>query len=109
MKFPSQGFSAPADGLKVEQRIESRLEPNKIATVKVLGLVPGPVLEASVLDVSGSGMRIRTTFPIPCGALVEVEANQIVSRGSVCRCNEQGPSYEVGIQVSETAPAALVL
>ena len=92
----------PADGLRVQQRRESRLEPNQIATVKILGLIPGPVLEASILDISGSGMRILSKFPIPCGALLEIEANRTVSRGTVCRCNEQGLSYEVGIQVSET-------
>jgi hypothetical protein len=108
-KFPSQDFGYPADGLRVEQRRESRLEPNQIATVKILGLTPGPVLKASVLDISGSGMRIRSKFPIPCGALIEIEANQTVSRGTVCRCDEQGLSYEVGIEVSESAPAPLVL
>ena len=108
-RFPLKISVTLADGLIVEQRRESRLEPNQIATVKILGLTRGPVLEASILDISGSGMRILSKFPIPCGALVEIEANQTVSRGTVCRCNEQGLLYEVGIQVSESAPAPLVL
>ena len=93
----------------MELRRESRLEPNQSATVKILGLTRGPVLEVSILDISGSGMRILSKFPIPCGALIEIEAKQTVSRGTVCRCNEQGLLYEVGIQVSESAPAPLVL
>jgi hypothetical protein len=108
-KIPYQDFGYPADGLRVELRRESRLEPHQSARVKILGLTRGPVLEASILDISGSGMRILSKLPIPCGALIEIEANQTVSRGTVCRCNEQGLSYEVGIQVSESAPAPLVL
>jgi hypothetical protein len=87
----------------MEQRIESRFEPNQIATVKVLGLgLPGPVIEARILDVSGSGMRLHSRLPVPCGALIEVETEHTVSRGTVCRCSEQDRSYEVGVQVSET-------
>src|SRR5580658_4323934 len=96
--FPLKIAVTPADGLRVTQRRESRLEPNQIAKVKILGLTLGPVLEASILDISGSGMRIRSKFPIPCGAIIEILANQTVSRGTVCRCNEQGLSYEIGIQ-----------
>ena len=90
----------------MEQRKESRLEPNQNATVKVLGLTPGPIIEASIIDVSGSGMRLNSTLPIPRGALIEIETKHTVSRGTVSRCNEQGHWYELGIQVSETAPKA---
>jgi hypothetical protein len=106
MIIGSVDFGCPADGLRVEQRRESRFEPNQIATIKVLGLglTPGPVIEARILDVSGSGMRLESTLPSPCGALIEIETNRTVSRGTVCRCNEQNSSFEVGVQVSETDP-----
>lgn len=63
-------------------------------------------MQASVLDISGSGMRLLTKSPVPCGASVEVWMNESVAWGSVCRCEPAEDSYELGIQVFETAPAA---
>jgi hypothetical protein len=92
-------------GLIMEQRREYRFKPNQTATVRVLALRPGPVLQACVLDVSGSGMRLRSHLPIPCGAPIEIEVSHAVSHGSVCRCKPEQGSYELGVRVSETGPA----
>jgi hypothetical protein len=89
---------------KVEQRRESRFKPNQIATVRVLALRPGPILQASVVDVSGSGFRLRISLPLPCGAPIEIEWDHSLARGKVCRCELAEDCYELGIQVSETGP-----
>jgi PilZ domain len=89
---------------KVEQRRESRFKPNQLATVRVLALRPGPVLPASVLDISGNGLRLRLDLPLPCGAPIEIEWDHSLSRGIICRCEIEEESYEIGIQVSETGP-----
>lgn len=97
----------PANATKGEQRREHRFKPNQTAAITVLGLRPGPITQACVLDISGSGMRLRTRLPIPCGARIEIEVNDTVATGSVCRCEPQQGSYEIGVQVSETAPRFL--
>ena len=89
---------------KVEQRRESRFKPNQLATVRVLTLRPGPVLQASVLDVSGSGLRLRLDLPLPCAAPIEIEWDHSLSRGTVRRCELEEDRYEIGVQVSETGP-----
>jgi len=88
----------------MDQRRERRFEPNQTVAVKVLGLTPGPVMQTCVLDISGSGMRLLSAIPVPCGAQVEVEVNNSLARGVVCRCEPEQDSYELGVQVSETAP-----
>jgi len=90
-----------------QRRREARFKPNQTATVRVLTFGLGPLLTAAVLDISGSGMRLRTKLPIPCGVPVEVEVNHMLSRGNVRRCNEAHGFFELGIQVSETAPLKL--
>jgi hypothetical protein len=90
---------------EIDHRRESRFKPNGTATVKILGPIPGPTLEVAMLDVSGSGMRLRSQCPVPCGTPVEIRANDTIAHGSVCRCEPQADRYELGIQVSETAPA----
>ena len=86
----------------MEQRREHRFKPNQTATLRVLGLRPGPVMQASILDISGSRMRLRSKLPVPCGAPVEIEVNATVAHGSVCRCEPKQGSYELGVQVSMT-------
>ena len=87
---------------KVERRREHRFKPNQIATVRVLALRPGPILQASVLDLSGSGLRLRSNLPVPCGIPIEIESDHSLVRGKVCRCEPKEDRYDIGIQVSET-------
>jgi len=61
---------------------------------------PGPILQTGVLDMSASGMRLRSSLPVPCGTTVEVEIGRTVARGAICRCEPLEDSYELGIQVS---------
>ena len=86
----------------MEQRREHRFEPKQSVTLRVLGMRPGPVMPASVCDISGSGMRLRTQLPVPCGTSVEIEANEMLALGSVCRCEPDDGSYTLGIQISES-------
>jgi hypothetical protein len=96
-------------GTSIDQRRERRFKPNQSATVKVLGLRPGLVIQACILDVSGSGMRLRSTVAIPCGAPIEIEVNNTMSRGTVCRCEPEQDSYDVGVQMLKTAPLSTFL
>jgi PilZ domain len=89
----------------MEQRSENRFKPNQNVTVKVLGLRPGPILQACIIDISGNGMRLRSKLPVPCGTPIEIEVNNTVASGSVSRCTPEEGSYELGVQVSETASA----
>lgn len=87
----------------MEQRRENRFKPNLTATLTVLGWNPGAsVIQVCILDVSGSGMGLRSGLPVPCGAQIEIKVGQTVARGSVCRCEPVEDSYELGVQVSVT-------
>jgi hypothetical protein len=91
-----------ADEHTVEQRRERRFSPNQAVTLKVLGMKPGPVMRASVCDISGSGMRLRTPLPLPCGTPIEIEAHEMLTLGSVCRCEPDNGFYTIGVQISKT-------
>lgn len=87
-----------------EQRKKIRFKAYQTATVTVLGMMPGPILLARILDMSGSGMRLRSLLPVPCGVPIKIEMNHTLARGSVCSCEPGSGSYELGVQVLETAP-----
>jgi PilZ domain-containing protein len=59
-------------------------------------------MTASVGDISGSGMRLRTSLPVPCGTSIEIETQEMLALGSVCRCEPDNGSYTIGVQISET-------
>jgi len=95
----------------VERRRESRFKISKLVKLKVLGRMAGPSLgrpvDAEVVDISGSGMRLRLTMPVPCGAPVEVDDSHMMLLGEVCRCvAEHDGYYTVGLRVFETLVAA---
>ena len=89
----------------MEQRRENRFKPNQLATVTVLGFRPGPVLQACIVDLSGSGMRLRSNVPVPCGTHVAIDVEGLSAQGSVCRCEPLGDdAYEFAVEELETAP-----
>jgi hypothetical protein len=88
--------------INADRRREHRFKPHQDAMLKVSGWRPGPVMQASVLDISGSGIRLRTPMPVPCGTPVEIHTNETLTRGAVCRCEPDKVSYTVGVQLSNT-------
>jgi len=68
----------------------------------VLGATGRYVIEAYLLDISGSGLQLRAPMPIPSGAAIKIEGGNTLMLGEVCRCEPADGAYEVGIQVSQT-------
>lgn len=106
--FPADKKSVKHPHIKgplLKQRWESRFKPNQSATVRVLGkatgLAPGPIMQACILDYSGSGMRLRCKLPVPCGAQISVDANSTLVLAHVVRCEPAKTDYELGVQITE--------
>ena len=97
-----------------EQRKEQRIALPGLAKLRLLDAIGTKRLDGiwdvRILDVSGSGMRLRLPRPLPCGTLVEVDAGETLSLGEVCRCEPEQSAmpeiphttYNVGIQVKHT-------
>src|SRR5438128_11525169 len=94
----------------MEQRREPRFQPNKNqdVTVQTVGLRAGPAIQASIIDVSRTGMRLRSNSPINCGTLIQITLSDTVAFGSVSRCSPEKGAYVLGIEISKTAPVKKV-
>ena len=95
----------------MERRKEPRLKVSTTVQLKVLDRMAGPSMgrsiDAEVVDISGSGMRLRMRVPVPCGAPVEVDDHHLMLLGEICRCvQEQDGTYCVGLRVFETLVAS---
>jgi hypothetical protein len=89
----------------VEHRRESRLKISKNVIVKVGSLLGTPdvvkPIFGVVMDMSGSGVRLELTLPVPVGAEVEIGDNRTVILGEILRCDPQGEGYIAAVRVAE--------
>jgi hypothetical protein len=86
------------------QRREPRLAANTPVKLTLLKILGEPAFAGHVIDMSGSGLRISIPLPVPCGAQVRLEGQEMLIFGEVCRCDEQDGYYSVGLMVSELRP-----
>jgi hypothetical protein len=95
----------PSDHSLVEHRRESRLKISKNVIVKVASLlgVPdaGKPIFGVVLDMSGSGIRVELSLPVPVGAEVEIADNRTLILGEILRCDPEGAGYIAAVKVAE--------
>jgi hypothetical protein len=88
-----------------EQRREQRLAADTAVTVTVLRVLGEPKASGTVIDMSGTGLRLNLPLPIPCGAQVKVETDGMLLLGEVMRCEPLGLAYSVGLSLSHSMPA----
>jgi c-di-GMP-binding flagellar brake protein YcgR len=82
----------------MERRKEPRLKIKQDVTITVLGqVIAAAPMQASVLDISGSGMRLRVPAWIPCGAGIRIDSKNALVLAEVGRCVREGQSYTVAV------------
>lgn len=89
---------------RAERRKEFRFKTNQPGMVTVLGGPIGkrsPVLDACLLDMAGSGLRLRAPEALACGTPVRIDANEISVLGNVLRCVAEDGAYTVGIELTK--------
>jgi c-di-GMP-binding flagellar brake protein YcgR len=86
-----------ADKDCVERRKESRLKIKQDVTITVLGQVGASTMRASVLEISGSGMRLSVAAKIPCGAGIKIDSKNALVLAEVSRCVREGQFYTVAV------------
>ena len=90
----------------MERRREPRLQFTGTATLQLLGAHASTPIPAEVLDISGSGMRLRLPQPVPCGIPIQIDCGDTLGLGEICRCQPEHPSspagpFIAGIQLSQ--------
>jgi hypothetical protein len=84
--------------MSMERRMTPRLKLDEPLQVTVLGQGL-PSVTASVVEISGRGLKLHSPVPIPVDAPVKVEAPELLVLGEVCFCQAAGESYEIGMNV----------
>jgi hypothetical protein len=94
--------SPRSDKTLVERRREPRFQTNATVTVTVLNTLEQPAMSGLVSDMSGRGLRLTVPHPIPYGAAVKVEGNDMLVLGDVSRCQPAGSGYTVGLALTHS-------
>jgi c-di-GMP-binding flagellar brake protein YcgR len=81
----------------VERRRESRLKIKQGVTITVLGQVGASTMPATVLDISGKGMRLRVSAKIPRGAGIKIDSKNALVLAEVNRCVREGDSHAIAV------------
>ena len=75
----------------------------------MLGAHGNRLLEACVLDISGSGLRLRVPMPVPGDSPVKIDGKNTLMLGQVCRCEPEEGAYTVAVQLSHTLSSLMEL
>jgi hypothetical protein len=90
-----------------ERRKEPRYPSEEPAVVTLL--TSGEVLQADTMDISKSGLRVRSMSPLDSGTRLRVRFGTVIAFGQVRWCREvHGSTYDIGILVDHTLAQELV-
>lgn len=75
----------------------------------VLGAKGSHLIEACVLDMSGGGLKLRASSPVPCGTPIKIDSKNTLMLGEVCRCEPEGEAYTAAVQLCHTLSSLMDL
>ena len=89
----------------MNRRKEQRIPANTPVMVTVLRILGEPSMAGRVVNMSGSGLQLTLSLPIPGGALVKVESGEMLMLGEVVRCEPSASGYAIGVHLSHSLAA----
>jgi hypothetical protein len=93
-------MSSTKDPKPDERRREHRIRIEEAVLISLLGPLAGPPIPGAVIDVSGSGLKILSPRPLPCGAQVKIQGLNRLMVGEVLRSEPEGDSFAIGFKVN---------
>lgn len=97
----------PGAEVAEEQRKEPRFPSDLSAILTVLA--SGNVTEARTVDVSKSGLRVRSPEPVATGERLRIQFSSTIAFGEARWCKDiKGTGYDIGIQVEHSLAESFV-
>jgi hypothetical protein len=98
-KSSTQGVDEHSVDPNIDRRREPRVQANEPVRVTLLGHPGGPSISCTALDISGSGLSIRSPRPLPGGAAVKVEGANLLLLGDVMWWRPMEEEFHIGIKI----------
>ena len=86
----------------LERRREPRIRSNEQVQLKILGDRSAVEIPATVLDVSGRGLKLVSPIYLRPGTLVQIDGLTHKLLGEAMWCARDGHGYEFGLRVQHS-------
>ena len=86
----------------MDRRKQPRVDINQEVMVTILGNPDSPPFRAVAVDVSGSGMRLVSPFPVPYQACVKIEVEALLLLGEVIRIEHGAQGHTLGLKLQHS-------
>jgi hypothetical protein len=90
---------------RVDRRSDGREACEGDTVIDVLSPQPRSAVQARILDVGESSLKLSVPFFLSPGSLIRIHMTGSKANGEVRYCTAEGAEYHVGIKVEEVAPA----
>lgn len=85
----------------MERRAETRIPWNRPVRVTLLG-GPPQHFDATLVNVSGRGARLRLDQPLACDSIIRIDLENGMLLGEVCYCATDGDGFGVGVELEHS-------
>lgn len=89
-----------------DRRREPRYASDNLAVVTILA--SGKVVEGRTVDISRSGLRVRTDRVLEKGSRIRIKFGAVIAFGDVRWCRPANGAFDIGIEVAHTLEQSLV-
>ena len=90
----------------LERRREPRIRSNERVQIKILGDRSDEEISATVLDLSGKGLKIQSPIHLCPGTLLQIDSLTHRLLGEAMWCGREGNDYVVGVKVEHSVAHA---
>lgn len=88
----------------LDRRSDSRTICEGAALIDVLSPQPRTGVQARVLDVGASSVKLGLPFYLSPGSLIRIRMSDSLANAEVRHCSREGSEYHIGVKVEEITP-----
>jgi hypothetical protein len=89
---------------RIDRRSDGRNACEGATVIDILSPKPRNGVQARIIDVGESSLKLSLPFFLSPGALVRIHMTDSIAYGEARYCSAEGAEYYVGIKVEEVAP-----
>jgi hypothetical protein len=89
---------------RMDRRVEGRIACEGDTVIDVLSPQPKSGVQARIIDVGESSLRLSLPFFLSPGSLLRIHMTESVAYGEARYCTAEGAEYYIGVRIDEVAP-----
>ena len=89
---------------RIDRRNDGRIACQGDTVIDILSPQPRSSVQARILDVGESSLKLSLAFHLSPGALIRIHMTESIAYGEARYCTCEGAEYYVGVRIDEVAP-----